>query len=519
MSNIKLPKLLGVYLPQFHETEDNNLWWGEGFTDWNSVKQSEPLFDGHNAPWIPLDENYYDLSKYESIKWQANIAKKYGLDGFCFYHYYFKGGKKELEKPAELLLEHKDIDIPFCFNWASESWIRSWSKIAGNVWSEKYEGKSENQTDGILVEQDYGGKQEWVEHFDYLLPFFKDKRYICVDGKPVFIFYRPGDIECLKEMIACWRMLAKEAGFSDMYLVGANTNASLIGLDASIIYEPRTAINRMNSKGEAISKAGVRCFDYADAWNAVLEDKPYAGTKTYFTAISGYDDTPRRGKSGEVLINNTPEIFEKYLKKIIIKSIKNENEFLFINAWNEWGEGMYLEPDTMNKYGYLEALKRAKSDVEANLSNYDLSTKIEEDSSEKEEKLALIYEVNKYKTFLNYYDKWLYLLRDNKFDIDEYLQKQGISTVAIYGLGMLGKQLINQLQQSSISVKYGVDRYVGQYGCDFTIIRPENEEWPYVDAVIITAYDEDDVANFVTNKINTRIMKMSKLIEDLWKKE
>ncbi len=519
MDEKSMPKVLAVYLPQFYETEDNNRWWGMGFTDWESVKRADRCFEGHNVPWVPLNENYYDLSKIESLKWQADIAKRYGVDGFCFYHYYFKNGKKELEKPAELLLEHPEIDVPFCFNWASESWIRSWSKMGGNVWSEKFEGSDKEKDSGILVEQDYGCVSDWKEHFEYLLPFFKDKRYICIDGKPVFIFYRPGDIKCLKGMVTVWRKLAEKAGLENLYLIGVNVNGTLHDLDASLIYEPRTAINKMNESGKAINRNGVRCFEYQDAWDAVLQDKAYEGSKTFFTGISGYDDTPRRGKSGECLINNSSELFQNNFEKLLIKTIQYENEFVLINAWNEWGEGMYLEPDEGHRYEYLKAIKKAKENV-LSLSEDILISRREKKCNEiDEEKVSLLHDVNKYKTFIEYYDKWLHLERKGVFKINEYLLQRGIHTVAIYGLGMLGKQLYEQLTDTNIKAEYGIDRYVGQYGNKFEIYRPEEKYWPEVDAIVITAYDEDAVEQLVSNKSKAKIVKLSEVIEAMWRQQ
>lgn len=513
-----MPRVLAVYLPQFHETEDNNKWWGKGFTDWETVKKAEHYFEGHRAPWQPKDGNYYDLSKIESLRWQEKLLKKYSVDGFCFYHYYFKDGKKELEKPAEILLENKDIDIPFCFNWANESWIRSWSKVSGNIWSEKFEAVCPEGDAGILVEQDYGGKQEWERHFEYLLPFFQDDRYICINGKPVFIFYHPDGIQCLGDMADVWRKSAAECGLAGLYLIGVNTNAVPLGLDASLIYEPRTAINRMNGQGLAVNKEGVRCFDYQETWDAVLLDNAYEGTKTYFTGISGYDDTPRRGKSGECLINNTPGIFEKNLERLLVKSIQNRNELLFINAWNEWGEGMYLEPDELYGYQYLEALRTAKEKV-AGLDGNEIQQHPEHVCSPNvdEEKKNLWQAVKKYRTFVEYYDKWLYLERKKQFGICEYLGRRHISSVAIYGLGALGKQLYEQLHGSAVSLCYGIDRYVGRYGEDFPIYRPESDGWPDADAIIVTAYDEDEVERFIRNKTDIMVLKLSQIIECLWR--
>lgn len=513
-----IPKILAIYLPQFHETEDNNLWWGKGFTDWDSVKKAEVCFEGHRAPWKPQNNNYYDLNKVDTLKWQSELASKYGIDGFCFYHYYFKNGKKELEKPAELLLHHKEINMPFCFNWANESWIRSWSKVNGNVWSEKFEQKASDNEHSVLVEQDYGNSSDWENHFNYLLPFFKDDRYICIDEKPIFIFYIPADIKCLNDMISLWRKLALNAGLKGLYLIGANCNASLYELDASMVYEPRMAINRMNESDKAISLEGVRCFHYNDAWDAVLKDKPYVGAKTYFTGITRYDDTPRRGKSGEVFIDASPEKFGKEIQKLIKKSMNYDNELVFINAWNEWGEGMYLEPDEANGYKFLEEVKAAKiraaeTYIENSLEKVSINNNIDE------EKIALVRDIAKYKTFLEYYDKWLYLQRRNRFSIENYLKSKNVSTVSIYGLGMLGKQVYEQLTYTNLNILYGIDQYVGQVGTDLKIIRPESSEWPCVDAIIVTAFDEKNIETKINEKVETKVIRLSQLIEDLWRHE
>ena len=209
-------KALAIYLPQFHEVKENNEWWGRGFTEWTAVKSNEPYFENQRQPRVPYGENYYDLMNKETFEHQAELIKKYGIYGFCFYHYYFKDNKKILEKPVEKLLEWQDINIPFCFNWASESWVRSWSKIYGNVWGEKCENKDIKIGKEILLQEYYGEEEAWKEHFNYLLPFFKDRRYIKKDGKPVFIFYNANRIICLSEMIEYWNKLAIENGFEGM---------------------------------------------------------------------------------------------------------------------------------------------------------------------------------------------------------------------------------------------------------------------------------------------------------------
>ena len=514
--NKKIPQVIAIYLPQFHETEDNNKWWGKGFTDWETVKTAERYFEGHDAPWIPYQNNYYDLNTYETMACQASLAAKYGIDGFCFYHYYFEKGKMELEKPAENLLKWKNINMPFCFNWASESWIRSWSRIDGNVWSEKFEieKESDDELKGVLINQEYGDEEAWRKHFEYLLPFFLDERYIRIEDKPVFIFYRPNDIKCLNKMVSCWRNWAAEAGIAGLYLIGANTNIIGLDLDASMIYEPRTAINRINDKGHIVIKNGVRCFEYSDVWNAIIDERPYLGCKTFYSGVVGYDDTPRRGRSGECLINRSPKIFENGLVQMMKKSIEQKSELFFLNAWNEWGEGMYLEPDIAYKFEYLESVKRAKIRIEACT---DIVTE-EKQECNNEELVRLNLEVKKYKAFTEIFDKWLEAEREGKIDFKSYFHKFHIESIAIYGMAMMGKQTYQQLIKENVIPNFGIDRYVGQYGKEFKIIRPE-DEIPKVDAIIVTTYDSESIVSALKEKTNSKILLLEELIDSFWRNE
>lgn len=510
MSICNLPKVLAIYLPQFHETEDNNKWWGKGFTDWESVKSAEKYFPAHEAPWVPFNQNYYDLSEHDTMLWQAELAKEYGIDGFCFYHYYFKDGKKELEIPAENLLKWKDIDMPFCFNWASESWVRSWSRIDGNVWSEKYERDVFENTTSELVVQDYGDENAWIEHFMYLLPFFKDARYIKVDNKPVFIFYRPNDIRQLEQMISVWKKLAKKSGLDGLYLIGVNMNTADSGLDAAMIYEPRNAINILNSDNKAKVVEKVRCYDYCDMWEAILKSKPFIGCKTYFTGVTGYDDTPRRGRSGECVLNKNPKKFEMGVEALLEKSMQYGNELVFINAWNEWGEGMYLEPDEKNIYQYLEAFRNAKKKADEKSSSIK-RYHVEGHSNEEMKKLR--YDVKKYKYFVGLLDKWLELVRNKEINLKLYLHNRGITSVAIYGMAVIGKQLYLQLQHDGVPVDYGIDRYVGQVG-GLQIIRPE-DAYAQVDGIIVTTYESEEIVKLLKSKSNAQILILGNMIEEL----
>lgn len=188
-------KILALYLPQYHRIPENDNWWGEGFTEWINVKKGTPLFKGHYQPKIPLNNNYYDLSdgNGEVWRWQAELAREYGIYGFCIYHYWFEG-KMLLEKPMEILLRRKDIDVNYCICWANETWRRTWYGLRNEV----------------LIEQTYGTEDDWKNHFKYLLPFFKDSRYIKIKNRPVIHIYRSSEIENLSLMRTLWDSMAIE---------------------------------------------------------------------------------------------------------------------------------------------------------------------------------------------------------------------------------------------------------------------------------------------------------------------
>lgn len=238
------PKIIAFYLPQYHRVIENDEWWGKGFTDWVSTRNAEPLFRGHNQPRVPLNKNYYNLLHKSVMTWQADLAKQSGVYGFCFYHYWF-GNKQLLEKPAENLFKWKDIDIHYCFSWANVTWKRSWSKYEGGAWiAESENTDSKGKDSGLLIKQKYGNHDDWKLHFEYLLPFFQDERYIKRDNKPIFVIYRPKDIKHIKAMIRLWNKLACENGFDGIYFVGTNCSGNWreMNLEAVIRYEPSYTI-------------------------------------------------------------------------------------------------------------------------------------------------------------------------------------------------------------------------------------------------------------------------------------
>ena len=325
-------KIIAMYLPQYHRIPENDRWWGDGFTDWVAVKEAQPLFDGHEQPNVPLNGNYYDLMDQSVMRQQAELMKKYGIDGMCIYHYYFKDGRKILEKPAENLLKWQDIDMPFCFSWANESWVRSWSKMSegeGNPWSAKFdreytgEGKS-----GILLEQDYGQRQDWIKHYDYLRPFFTDSRYIRVGNKPVFMIYKPDKISCIYDMLEVWNELAREDGFDGIFSIGANTrDYQKKGLSCSTLQEPQDTINRFFTSRYQNDKNVMSAIDYSDISDRLIYKPTEEGQ--CLGAFPGYDDTPRRERGGTVIYGRSPELFENQIGKIIEKASENHAHFIF----------------------------------------------------------------------------------------------------------------------------------------------------------------------------------------------
>ena len=354
-----MAKYIAFHLPQYHSFPENEKWWGEGFTDWVNVKKAKPLFPGHLQPNVPLGEVYYDMMFSETRKWQAELAKKYGLYGFCYYHYYFKG-KLLMEKPLDLLLKEKGIDFPFCLCWANEPWTRAW----------------DGKTSTVLMPQDYGDVLDWEKHFDYLLPFFQDSRYICVEGKPVFVIYRTNNIPNCDEMLSYFDRQCKVNGFSGIYICEElNTfqgepvckySSAVIAFEPANVQRDRSKLSKAMTllKGKFVArdvKKKLKIFDYNKVWNKIHHQVYHTrGKKLFYGAFVAWDNTPRKGNDGAVYLNASPEEFGKNLKIVNQKADDEGSEFVFINAWNEWAEGAYLEPDERNRYACLEAVKASK---------------------------------------------------------------------------------------------------------------------------------------------------------------
>ncbi|WP_150275852.1 glycoside hydrolase family 99-like domain-containing protein [Paenibacillus tepidiphilus] len=344
-------KLIAYVLPQFHRIPENDDWWGEGFTEWTNTRKAVPLYPGHLQPKEPMQQYYYDLTDASARIRQAEWAKAHGIYGFCYYHYWFKG-KRLLDKPVREIHRSGEPSMPFCLSWANESWTRKWDG-----------GEHE-----LLIKQEYGDEGDWEHHFYELLPLFKDERYIRIDGKPVFIIYRPGNIPRWKDMCRQWNRLAEENGLDGVYFVrtlGGFEVPEQPGFDASVEFEPhytfahgdsRRLWQRMNLDGQE-----HLVFDYDQLWLSILSRiHRRSGEKIFPGAYVNWDNTPRLGTRGQSCIGASPRKFGHYLSRQMERAkTLYQSEFLFINAWNEWAEGAFLEPDERNGFAYLEEVRAA----------------------------------------------------------------------------------------------------------------------------------------------------------------
>lgn len=366
-------KIIAMYLPQYHRIPENDNWWGEGYTDWKAVKEAKPLFVGHQQPRVPKNKEYYDLSQVNVIKKQAELAKKYGVYGLGIYHYWFSSEQVLLDTPPQIINQSPEIDINYFFMWDNGSWKRTWSNVKfSNSWAPLYEGEKKGPE--ILAELKYGDEDEWKKHFEYLLPFFKDDRYIKINGKPLFgIFNQNNDEASLRKMFAFWNKCAIQNGFPGIAVLGKSNANGIKVAEYQFDYEPAThawvgknniqkAIWRIKDNSR-IKFGKLKTYDYAQIWNRILKD--INDDKKYMPGcFVRFDDTPRRGKKSSIVLGESPAKFEKYFKRLLDICKKKNKEYVFLTAWNEWGEGAYLEPDEEDGYTYLEALKRAIDSVD-----------------------------------------------------------------------------------------------------------------------------------------------------------
>jgi hypothetical protein len=352
-------KIIAFYLPQFHEIEENNNWWGKGFTEWTNVKKAKPLFKSHNQPNVPSYLGYYDLTNPLIRENQAEIARNHGIYGFCYWHYWFGNGKRLLERPFQEIIEFKKPDFPFCLGWANESW-------QSKVWA--------NHTlDKTLIEQLYLGEEDNLNHFHALLPAFIDNRYIKINNKNLFYIYKPNNFKGIREFIVQWRSLAACYGFDFYFVANANNFKEYdklidLGFDAINV----NPIARVFEKNNFISFLGLcqrkfnslffnhNCYKikYKKAIKRIFNEKEDGLENVIPSIVPNWDHSPRSGKNATIITQSSPELFHDLVSKIVsfVKS-KKENDIIFLKSWNEWGEGNYIEPDVIFNFEYLQIIK------------------------------------------------------------------------------------------------------------------------------------------------------------------
>ncbi|MCP4525598.1 MAG: lipopolysaccharide biosynthesis protein [Aestuariibacter sp.] len=345
-------RIIAFYLPQFHPIAENNEWWEEGFTEWTNVSRAKPLFRGHYQPRLPADLGFYDLRVPETRAAQAKLARRYGLEGFCYWHYWF-AGKRLIERPFNEVLGSGQPDFPFCLAWANQSWTGVWH----------------GTPDKMLMAQTYPGAKDDKAHFYAIVDAFRDERYMTIEGKPIFIVHSPAEIPEPKRFTDCWRELALEQGLPGLYFIGIampTWNPRHHGFDASILSNPGVIFEAMRTRllrrmyNKLIRHIFTRpiVYSYKDIIRYAV---PALATdfKQYPCVMPNWDNTPRCGMNGIVLDRSTPELFSLQLKMAFeqIRDQEIDQRIIFIKSWNEWAEGNYLEPDRRFGKAYLKVIK------------------------------------------------------------------------------------------------------------------------------------------------------------------
>lgn len=361
-------KYIAFYLPQFHPIPENDLWWGKGFTEWTNVSKAIPQFLGHYQPRIPGELGYYDLRISDVMARQIELAKNYGIFGFCFYFYWFNG-KRLLDKPLENLLNDNKLDLPFCLSWANEDWTRRW----------------DGRSDQIIISQEHSFENDSKIIYD-LIKFFDDPRYITIDGRPLLILYRANILKEPNKTIDYWKRVALDNGFKEPYILATRTfgynNPSNDGFEGVIDFPPHN-INNLHELSKELDLlnpeySGI-VYRYSDLVDSSIKNISKEEYKKFFTVFPSWDNEARRPGNGLTFMDSTPELYGRWLDHVSRKTIKNfekEERFVFINAWNEWAEGAYLEPDRRFGYAYLQMTR----DVLINLSKPEFKIEVKKNN-------------------------------------------------------------------------------------------------------------------------------------------
>ncbi len=357
-------KTVAIYLPQFHPIKENDEWWGKGFTEWTNVTKAKPLFKGHYQPHLPADLGFYDLRLSEIRIAQAELAKSYGIDGFCYYHYWFNG-KRLIERPFEEVVKSGKPDFPFMLCWANETWSRRW------IGDEKE----------ILIKQTYSEEDDFA-HGKYLAKIFTDPRYIRYQNKPVFVIYKVSELPDASKTIDILKSVVYSQLKVEPFIIASNAHIPdhrlLLskGFDGILNFRPQLSVLpealhddfsflrlKRNIEKHRVFSGRKKIYTYTEALRLMQRVEPASFEKIIPSVIVGYDNTARRGGNGIIIKENYPHLFKEEFKRVYdkLKSSDDNPGFLFVNAWNEWAEGNHLEPD--GKYGnsYLEMIKQVVS--------------------------------------------------------------------------------------------------------------------------------------------------------------
>ena len=370
-----LARIIAFYLPQFHPIPENDEWWGRGFTEWTNVGKAKPLFPSHRQPRLPTELGYYDLRVPEVREAQAELARSAGVESFCYWHYWFGNGRRIIDRPFAEVLASGKPDFPFCLAWANQSWTGIWHGKPGTT----------------LIEQLYPGREDEEAHFRWARTAFEDHRYSTVDGKPIFVIFAPHDMPSTTSFIEHWRELAHKAGLPGIYFV-AISNRYIKGLDryydpildafdAVTLLVPQDYISKRGREVQGTLARRLKelnvgklnpykpekwkrpmRIDYAEVVAHALEDMP-AGERYLPSVLPGWDNTPRSRFGGVVYEGETPELFERYMRKALnkVKDHDEQHRIIFLKAWNEWAEGNYVEPDAIHGRAMLDVIRSVVS--------------------------------------------------------------------------------------------------------------------------------------------------------------
>jgi len=349
-------RVVAFYLPQFHPIPENDLWWGKGFTEWTNVGRAKQLFKGHYQPRVPADLGYYDLRLTEVREAQAEMARYAGVEGFAYWHYWW-AGKQLIERPFKEVLKSGNPTLPFCLAWANETWSGIWV----------------GSPNKILMEQTYPGREDYERHFYSVLDAFQDDRYIKIDGKPVFLLYKPFNIPDAKSYIDQWNELAIKNGLKGVHFIAISSlhkdvnrllELGFNGVNTIGTFDARSAIEgqfvqKLRIKlAEKIGGVLLNKYKYKDIIKHIFADSDKQ-ENVYPSILPQWDNSARSGRRSVIYTGSTPELFEQHIKQAVelISHKEDDHKMVFLKSWNEWAEGNYVEPDIVHGYGYLDALK------------------------------------------------------------------------------------------------------------------------------------------------------------------